>query len=398
MIVGDRQVIDRAGRDAMAGAPAKIVIVLGDIPATGHLANMAAVRGPGLASPEDAAPIFLDLITRSLSVVREGILVVYPRWQAGAARRLLRLTRGVLDTDQVASIGLDLPPLALSLVADLLSCSTPYLRLGHLAGLGRRLENEILSGARLASVARLEHIETSLVDHVASYSPGSGFLAWAAPRVGVERISSRESLSAVDFRPAEPVHLLIAPQGSDFPNFGDELMSTLRPQVVKTVPAQPLGTAFWGTRKHVEFVAFSGHPQALPHFVRSTRYWVCRWCREPTSLDVCAVCGMSQGDLPAPPSAGAPPKGRPPGPPAPRVAGRGSFPPGQGLAAPGPPAPARPPAAPRPTPRRSGDKPPPGRPPGFPEGDRPAGMAGLPNAAARPDGVAHPSRQTSPNL
>ena len=373
----------------MAGAPAKIIIVLGNIPATGHFANLAAVRGPGLAVPEEAAPIFLDLVTRSLSIARQGILVVYPRWQSGAARRLLRLTRGVLDTDQVASVGLDLPPLACSLVADLLSYSTPYLHLGHLAGLGRRLENEILSGARLASVARLEHIETSLVDHVASYSPGSGFLAWAAPRSGVERISGRAPLSSVDFRPADPVHLLIAPQGSDFPNFGSELLSTLRPQVVKTVPAQPLGTTFWGTRKHVEFVAFSGHPQAISHFVRSTRYWVCRWCREPTSLDVCAVCGMSQGDVPA--RSGVP--GPPPPPAAPRPPRRGSFLPGQGLAAPAP----RPPAAPNGGPGGPHQNPPPARPPGFPAAGRPAETAGPPNGAVRPEDFAQPSRQRSHN-
>ncbi|MDN3356899.1 hypothetical protein [Actinomadura sp. DC4] len=213
----------------MAGAPAKIIIVLGDIPATGHFAKMAALRGPGLATPDDAAPGFLDLVDRSLSVAPGGILAVYPRWQADPARRLLRLTRGVLDSDRVASVGLNLPPLAFSLVADLLSCSTPYLRLGHLAGLGRRLETEILSGARLASVARLEHIETRLADHVASYSPGSGFVAWAAPKPGVERISGRDRLSAVDFRPADPVHLLIASQDSNFAGFDRELMSALRP-------------------------------------------------------------------------------------------------------------------------------------------------------------------------
>jgi hypothetical protein len=402
------------GGGAVAGRPAKIIIVLGDIPATGHFASMAAVRGPGLATSDDAAPIFLDLVARCLPAAREGILVVYPQWQADAARRLLRLTRAVLDTDQVASIGLELPPLACSLVADLLSCSTPYLRLGHLAGLGRRLQKEILAGARLASVARLEHIETRLMDHVASYSPGSGFLALAAPRAGVERMSGREPLAAVDFRPANPVHLLIAPQGSDYPDFGQELLSVLRPQVVKTVPAQPLGMTFWGTRKHVEFVAFSGHPQALSHFVRSTRYWLCRWCGEPTSLDVCAVCGMFQGDAgPARPSTvrptGPAPAGAPRAPvrpPAPRVPGRSSFPPGQGLAAPAPsPASPRPPAAPRGTPPngrptgRREDAPPgrPGRAPGHDHPPEDRRVAGPPDTATRGDGVGKAARQSSPH-
>ncbi|WP_433171285.1 hypothetical protein [Actinoallomurus sp. CA-150999] len=282
----------------MAGRSARVIVVLGDIPASGHFANTEALRGPDLTSPEDAAPIFLDLIARSLAAASEGILVVYPEWQAEPAKRLMRLARGMLDSDQVASVGLDLPPLACSLVADLLTRSASQLRIGHLAGLGRRMQREILSGARLGTVARLEHIETRMTHHMASYHPGSGFLAWAAPRARIDRISKRRRLDSGDFRPTDPVHLLIAPHGSDFADFEKDLTESLRPQVVKTVAAQPLGTTFWGTRKHVEFVAFSEHPKTLSRILRSTPYWMCRWCRQPTSLEVCAICGMFQESTP----------------------------------------------------------------------------------------------------
>jgi hypothetical protein len=283
----------------VAGGSGRVIVVLGDIPATGHIANAEALRGPDLTSRDDAALAFLDLVADNLSATAEGMLVVYPDWQADTAKRLIRLIRGMLDTDKVASIGLKLPPLACSLVADLLSHSASDLEIGYVAGLGRRLEQEILSGARLGTVARLEHIETKLTHHMASYNPGSGFLAWAAPRARVDRITRNKQVDPGGFRPADPVHLLIAPHGADFADFEKDLTASLRPDVVKTVAAQPLGATFWGTRKHVEFVAFSGHPEALSDIMRSTRYWMCRWCRQPTSLEVCAICGMFQEDMAA---------------------------------------------------------------------------------------------------
>ena len=269
-------------------------MVLGDIPATGHFGDGAALRGPALTSPEEATPGLLDLAARHLRTANEGMLVVYPEWQAEQAKRLMRLTRGMLDSDQVASIGLKLPPLACSVVADLLSLSAPHLQIGYLAGLGRRLEKEIMAGARLATVAKLGHIETKLTEHMASFSPGSGFLGWVAPDGRIDKISKRKPLRAPEFRPTDPVHLLVSPQGTDFPEFEKELTANLRPQVVKTVAAQPLGETYWGTRKHVEFVAFSAHTHALSEIVRGTRFWMCRWCRQPASLEICAICGMFQ--------------------------------------------------------------------------------------------------------
>lgn len=315
-------------RGAVTRRTARVIVVLGDIPATGHFADTEALRGPDLTSPDEAAPDFLELVTRSLDTVSEGVLVLYPEWQAEPAKRLIRLTRGMLDTDRVASVGLELPPLACSLVADLLAREAPDLQIGYLAGLARRLQHEILSGARLGTVAKLEHIDIKLTDHVASYSPGSGFLAWAAPRGGINRLSRRRPLAPGDFRPADPVHLLVAPQGSDFADFEKELTASLRPQVVKIVAAQPLGATFWGTRKHVEFVAFSGEPQAISHVFQSTRYWLCRWCRQPTSLEVCAICGMFQED--ALPVASGSVTGSTTTPALPADAGRQTVPAGQG--------------------------------------------------------------------
>ncbi|HEY0540219.1 MAG TPA: hypothetical protein VGD53_17755 [Actinoallomurus sp.] len=277
----------------MTDSAGRTVIVLGDVPSTGHLNGAAAQR---IADPPPAsAAAYLDLVGR-LGEYAE-VLIVYPKWHADPARRLLSTVRGVLDTDRVASLGLGLPPLALSVVADVLAHAAPHLEMGVLTGLGERLAREVIAGARLASVAGLAQIKTGLLDHAASYVPRTGFVAWATQSARVEW-QRRWTAPPPEQRPPDPVHLLVARQGAEGEDFRERLVSELTPHTVVDVAPQPLGRTYWGTRRRIEFVAFSVHPQVLPALTRSNRYWTCLWCGQLTSLETCAVCGMSQADLP----------------------------------------------------------------------------------------------------
>jgi hypothetical protein len=271
----------------------RTVIVLGDVPSTGHLDGVAAQR---IAEPPPAsAAAYLELLER-LGEYAE-VLIVYPKWHADPARRLLSTVRGVLDTDRVASLGLGLPPLALSVVADVLARAAPHLEMGVLTGLGERLAREVVAGARLASVTGLAEIKTGLLDHAASYLPWGGFVAWAAPQARVDRLG-RGVTPLQERRPPDPLHLLVARQGSEQEKFRERLVSALAPEAVVDVAPQPMGRAYWGTRKYVEFMAFSVHSKVLHALTLSNRFWTCQWCGQLTSLGTCAVCGMSQADLP----------------------------------------------------------------------------------------------------
>ncbi|HEY3684386.1 MAG TPA: hypothetical protein VGL93_15235 [Streptosporangiaceae bacterium] len=269
------------------------VLLLGEVPSTGYVGGVAAERvilGPN--PPAVPASRFIALAADRLANQR-AIIALYPSWHQGAANRFIRLARGVLNTDRIAGLPLSLPPLALSLVADQLTYLAPYVPAGLLASLATRLPDEIIAGAWVRSVAGLEHIETKMADHIRSYLPGS-FMVSVAPRHGVHRISGGHPVGAIDHRPQNPIQVLATQVEGDTGWFQQKLMGEVRPSVVKFVNAQPLSASYWGVKKYVEYVAFSGHPDALSRLVNSTRTRSCAWCGEPISVRTCPFCSATR--------------------------------------------------------------------------------------------------------
>src|SRR5262249_21176431 len=136
--------------------PMTVVVVLADCPTTGMLPQPHAGRIHLDASANsDAAFEFVAYAAQELRE-HKAILALYPAWRSAVARRFVQLARGILRTDRIAGVPLDLPPVAFSLVADQLSyvaqdISPPP---GCLAGLAQRLPQEIFAGAWVNSVAR----------------------------------------------------------------------------------------------------------------------------------------------------------------------------------------------------------------------------------------------------
>ena len=277
------------------------VLLLGEVPSTGYVGGVAAERvilGPN--PPAVPASRFIALAADRLTN-QGAIIALYPAWHDGAADRFIRLARGVLNTDRIAGLGLSLPPLALSLVADQLTYLAPYVPAGLLASLATRLPEEIIAGAWLRSVTNLEHIGTQLSDHLRSYMPGA-FMVSAAPRPGVHRISGGHPVGPIEHRPQTPIQVLATQAEGDTDWFQQKLMGEIRPSVVKFVNAQPLSPTYWGVKKYVEYVAFSGHPEALSRLVNSTRTRSCPWCGEPISVRTCPFCRATRELLTAAPA------------------------------------------------------------------------------------------------
>ncbi|TDB93169.1 hypothetical protein, partial [Actinomadura sp. 7K534] len=277
------------------------VVLAGDFPSTGILQATVAYR-VGLDGGDEACAAFIDHVAYALGQ-RGAVLVVYPSWKGERARRMVRLARSALLTDRVAGVPLDVPPLALSLIADQLAFASGYARPGVLASLAGRLCESVYAGAWVNSVARMEHIKTGLGAHVSSYLPGNGFAVSAGPRPAVHRISASRPVPEPATRPADPVLMLFGHENGDV----EWLQHRLRPVIgavsVTAVAAQPMSAEYWGTRKYAEFVAFSGHPQALQSLLAGSPYRSCGWCGEPTALPECPFCFMVQ---PGPDAAPAP--------------------------------------------------------------------------------------------
>ncbi|MGC4959553.1 hypothetical protein ACLQ2P_40690 [Actinomadura citrea] len=362
--------------------PVTAVVLVGDFPSTGILqaavAQRVAVEGPG----DEAAPAFVDHMAHALRQ-RGAVLVLYPAWKRGRAQRLVHLARSALLTDRIAGLPLDVPPLALSLVADQLTFASAHARPGVLATLVHRLCETVHAGAWVNSVARLEHVKTGLGAHVSSYLPGGGFAVTAGAHPEVHRITASKPVPQPASRPADPVLMLVADANGD----AGWLQSKMRPVLAAVsstaVAPQPMSADYWGTKKYTEFVAFSGHPRALQSLLAGSPYRPCGWCGEPTALPECPFCLMVQPSQEAAPVKTVP-SGHPqhPHPQPPK-----HQPPQHQPSTPQPQAPAP----------QQGRQPPARPQPSWPQAPRPADPQPVQPPRVRPDQEAPPTRPQYPH-
>ncbi|RAY14410.1 hypothetical protein DPM19_15750 [Actinomadura craniellae] len=269
-------------------------MLLGDIPSTDVIREAKAERVHVTpAFNGENVPHFLDLAARGLRD-REAVVVLYPTWRPEAATRLIRFARGILRTDRIAAVPLALPPLALSLVADQLAFMAPHVAPGVLVSVAHRLAAGVFAGAWVNSVTKLEHVQAGIGEHVSSYLTRTGFMVSAVPWPNIHRITSAHPVAPIQFRPLDPVIVLATQQDGD----ADWLQSRFQPAIgavsMTFTAHQPLSSAYWGTRKYAEFVAFSGHQQALQNVIKDTQCRRCSWCSEPTALSICPFCFMAQ--------------------------------------------------------------------------------------------------------
>lgn len=299
--------------------------LLADIPSTGHLGDAQARRfsldGDNLA---DQSAAFIDFAAHHIAHGRK-VVALYPQWRGGRAERAIQFARGALRTDHIAPAPLDLSPLALSLLADQMAYLAPYLPAGLVAELSGELPGHVLAGGWLRSVANLSTIPITVKQHMGSFAPKVVFLAFCAPLQRVGRVRKANPEPNIPFRPVHPVQTLVcAGKDADRTAFDEQFLPVIGSTSVHDLPEQPLGSAYWGSAKYVEFVVFSAHQDALTRPVRAIRYTTCAWCRERVAGPRCRFCGAANqapigrppayakaGQVPAPAQQ---PQSRPPAP------------------------------------------------------------------------------------
>ncbi len=280
-----------------------VVALLTNIPSTGHLGGAQAQRFT--LEGEDLDTQTADFLGFARHYVGRGrkVIALYPKWHRERAERAIKFARGALRTDHVAGVEVDLSPLALSLVSDQLAYMAPYLPSGLIAALADEMPHHLLAGAWLPSVSKLASLPTSVKQHVGSYSPNIKFLAFNAPVQRVGRVKKDDPRPNLPFRPAPPVQVLVShSEGFDTTTFDKQFMPILGSSSTRVLPEQQLGSRYWGTKRYIEFVAFSAHQNALTEPVHAIRPITCAWCREPVVRLSCPFCGTHNQ----------PPAGRPP--------------------------------------------------------------------------------------
>jgi len=227
------------------------------------------------------------------------VIALYPAAAEGPlTQRLqrLRTVRSVLESDRIALLGVDLPPLGLALLAQQLrQLSVCDFSPGVLASSARLLAHYIYAGALLGSVAKLDRVPVSLKAHTKSWVPGAQFAVLANPRPQLVRLG-QEDLPGPEFG----TRLLVA--AGQAPS--DWVTTTLAPswqvQGVANVPLPEESTRWWGTGRIVEFAAGLFDVSVLYQLVSSVRREECHWCGLELIGDRCGFCSAPLPPTPAP--------------------------------------------------------------------------------------------------
>ncbi|MFJ6936896.1 hypothetical protein [Streptomyces sp. NPDC101132] len=254
-----------------------------------------------LRSPE-AVDLEGSLAETAALLERHGYLVVVvPGSLPAAFVRRLHTVRAILESDRIALLDIDLPPLGIALlVRQLRQLSICDFSPGVLASAARLLAHYVYAGALLGSVARLDRVPVSLKSHAKSWMPGSQFAVLANPQPRLVRLGAQgaEPLPGPEFG----TQLTFARGQLTSEWVAAELAPAWQVQGVLESPLPADSAGWWGTPRLVEFAAAIPDISVLYQLVASVRRADCHWCGLELIGDRCGFC---QAPLAPPPLASA---------------------------------------------------------------------------------------------
>ncbi|MEU8893498.1 hypothetical protein [Streptomyces sp. NPDC048442] len=269
--------------------PTAIAVTSADLvlPPTDHQTPTATVlQGPGTQSLDAA------LTEMNVTLERHGYVVaLYPASISAAHERRLHTVRSVLETDRIALLKLDLPPLGIAvLTRQLCQLSVCDFSAGVVASAARLLSHYVYAGALLNSVTKLDRIPVSLKSHAKSWLPGTQFAVMANPEPQLIKVGGKaggeETLSGPEFS----TQLAVAHGQLSSPWVTETLAPGWQVQSVQEVELPAGSSTWWGTSKLVEFAAFLPDISVLYQLVSSVRREQCHWCGIQLIGDRCGFC------------------------------------------------------------------------------------------------------------
>jgi hypothetical protein len=264
--------------------PTAIAVTSADLvlPPNDHQTPTAAL----LQSP-DAQPLAAALADMTVLLEQHGyVIALYPSSLPAAHERRLHMIRGVLESDRIALLKLDLPPLGVAvLVRQMRQLSICDFGAGVIASAARLLSHYVYAGALLSSVTRLDRVPVSLKTHAKSWVPGSQFGVLATPRPQLIKIGGGE-LAGPEFG----TQMLVAKGQLQSDWVTGTLAPAWRVQNVQESRLPADSPRWWGTARMIEFAAFLPDISVLYQLVSSVRREVCSWCGIQLIGDRCGFC------------------------------------------------------------------------------------------------------------
>ncbi|WP_369693002.1 hypothetical protein [Streptomyces luteocolor] len=258
----------------------------------------SAVRSPRSYSLDQALTEMHTLIEHHGYVV-----ALCPASAPASVAQRLHAVRSVLESDRIAIVRSDLPPLGLAVLAlQLRQLSVCDFSPGVLASAARLLSHYIYAGALLGSVARLDRVPVTLQSHAKSWVPGAQFAVLATPRPELVKVSGGGEASLPG--PGFGTRMLYAPGQLASAWVTETLAPAWHSTGVAEARLPAESARWWATGKLVEFAAAIPDISVLYQLVSSVRRDDCHWCGLELIGDRCAFCAAP---LPPPSERPAPP-------------------------------------------------------------------------------------------
>ncbi|GAA3374903.1 hypothetical protein GCM10020367_40580 [Streptomyces sannanensis] len=268
--------------------PTAIAVTGADLalPPPDHHTPLAAVL-------QDPAEQSLDSALTEMHTLLEQhgfVIVPYSAALPPAFVRRLHTVRSVLESDRIALLPVDLPPLGVAVLArQLRQLSACDFSPGVIASAARLLSHYIYAGAVLGSVAGLDRIPVGLKAHAKSWLPGSQFAVLANPTPRLVRLGGAGA--GEDFpKPEFATQMLIARGRLQSEWVTETLVPAWQTQgpLETALPAE--SAHWWATPRIVEFAAAIPDISVLYQLVSSVRREPCRWCGLELIGDRCGFC------------------------------------------------------------------------------------------------------------
>ncbi|WP_433545960.1 hypothetical protein ACQPZG_12965 [Streptomyces sp. CA-294286] len=265
--------------------PTAIAVTSADLvlpPTDPQTPTAAVLQAPGTQSLDEALASMNTLLERHGHVV-----ALYPASIPAAHERRMHAVRSVMETDRIALLKIDLPPLGIAVLArQLRQLSVCDFSAGVVASAARLLSHYVYAGALLSSVAKLDRIPVSLKSHAKSWMPGSQFAVLANPRPQLVKLGGEDTLAGPEF--ATQLAFARGQHASDW--VSETLAPGWQVQRAQEVDLPAASPAWWGTTKLVEFAAFLPEISVLYQLVSSVRREQCHWCGIQLIGDRCGFC------------------------------------------------------------------------------------------------------------
>lgn len=249
-----------------------------------HTPGAAVLHPPGELDLAGA------LAGTSALLERHGHLVaVVPSWLPAATVQRLHTVRAILETDRIALLPVDLPPLGTALlVRQLRQLTVCDFSPGVIASAARLLSHYVYAGALLGSVAKLDRIPVGLKAHARSWSPSAQFAVLAHPAPHLAKLGAPSGVLPPGPEFATYLTFARGQLASDW--VAAELAPAWQVQGVMENPLPADSAGWWGTPKLVEFAAGIPDLSVLYQLVASVRREECRWCGLELIGDRCGFC------------------------------------------------------------------------------------------------------------